>query len=241
MMLLCIDCGNTRIKWGMHDGQHWLVQGAVGLREVDALASVLATQPCPSWIVACNVANEETVAAIELMARNRGLPVNWTASCARQCGVTNAYEDPAQLGADRWAALIGARHVHGGACVVVNAGTATTVDVLDAAGIFQGGLILPGIDLMRSALARDTARLTLATGHFTPLPRNTADAIVSGSLSATLGAIARMFAHVAVVPGAKCVLSGGAAGSLQALLDMPLCRVDNLVLEGLVQIAMQTE
>ncbi|MDD5176923.1 MAG: type III pantothenate kinase [Sterolibacterium sp.] len=240
-MLLCIDCGNTRIKWGFHDGQVWLVQGVLGVNEVDRLAQVFAGQPRPARAVACNVASEMTGAAVEAIVNELGLSLLWVKSSAEQCGVTNSYDDPTQLGADRWAALIGAKQVHGGACLVVNAGTATTIDILDGEGVFQGGLILPGINLMRSALASDTARLPFASGHFSLLPRNTADAIVSGSLLATTGAITRMFEHIAPTPGAKCLLSGGAAGFLKPLLNMPLHHVDNLVLEGLACIIVQAK
>ena len=75
--------------------------------------------------------------------------------------------------------------------------------------------------------------LPFADGRFELLPRRTADAIVSGCLHAQLGAIERMFRLVASQPGAVCLLNGGAAVSLAPLLEIPLRRVDNLVLEGL--------
>jgi hypothetical protein len=89
----------------------------------------------------------------------------WAKSQSAQHGVRNLYErPPEQLGADRWAALIGARALLGSTCLVVCAGTATTIDRLDASGLFRGGLILPGYDLMRAALAANTAQLPLAEG-----------------------------------------------------------------------------
>ena len=157
---------------------------------------------------------------------------------AEQCGVKNGYQDPAQLGADRWAGLIGAHRLHEGACLVVNAGTATTIDVLDAGGVFQGGVILPGVYLMRRALAGNTAQLLLTAGEYKALPRNTADAIASGCLLASAAAIERMFVRVSGQSGAVCLLSGGAADSLSPLLDIPLLRIDNLVLEGLACIGL---
>jgi type III pantothenate kinase len=122
---------------------------------------------------------------------------------------------------------------------VVMAGTATTIDVLDAAGHFRGGLILPGLDLMRKSLARNTAGLPEARGAYRDLPTNTDDAIVSGALHATLGAIERMAEQVCRPASADfCVLlSGGAADMLAPHLDLPLQRVDNLVLEGLARVA----
>ena len=153
-----------------------------------------------------------------------------------QCGVRNLYDNPAQLGADRWAALIGARTLHAGACLVVCAGTATTVDVLDDEGNFQGGLILPGVALMVRALAGNTAQLPLAEGKFAGLPRNTADAIVSGCLHAQAGAIERMFEQVVAYAEATCLVGGGAAAQLCDLLRIPTRQVDTLVLEGLARI-----
>ena len=122
-----------------------------------------------------------------------------------------------------------------GACLVVCAGTATTVDLLGADGEFRGGLIFPGFDLMRAALARDTAQLPLAEGEYRPLPRNTRDAIFSGCLHAQAGAIERMFATLAGAPGALCLLTGGGAARLAPHLNIPLQLTDNLILDGLLR------
>ena len=236
-MLLCIDCGNTRLKWGLHDGRQWLKQAALPLDELYRLQREFAGLPRPSKVFACSVAGDEARGAVESTVVALGLTVTWLSSQAKQCGVTNTYAIPAQLGADRWAALIGARHLFQGDCLVVNAGTATTIDVLDRNGVFQGGLILPGITLMRASLALNTARLPLADGEYQPLPRNTADAIASGALLATAGAIARMYAHLAAGEGSTCLLTGGAAAALLPLLEVPWRAVDQLVLEGLKRIA----
>lgn len=236
-MLLCLDSGNTRLKWGLRDAGCWQASGALAQAHIAMLPGTLAAIPHPDRIVACNVAGDDARSVIERLAGNMGMTVEWAISRAEQCGVQNGYADPAQLGADRWAALIGAHGLHGGACLVVNAGTATTIDVLDGSGMFRGGLILPGVDLMRASLARNTARLPLAVGAFSPLPRNTADAIASGSLLATAGAIDRMFDGIAAESDAICLLSGGAAGNVAALLDIPVRHIENLVLEGLARCA----
>lgn len=237
MTLLCLDCGNTRLKWGLNQNDRWLEQGALPLTEIRRLPETLSPLPRPERAIACNVAGALAGEAIAAVAEALAAPLSWARSRAEQCGVRNSYDVPSSLGADRWAALIGARSVHRGACLVVNAGTATTIDVLDAKSVFRGGLILPGIDLMRAVLAGNTAQLPLAAGVFRDLPRNTADAIASGSLQATAGAIERMFARLSGQAGAICLLSGGAAENLAPLLDIPLLRIDNLVLEGLVQLA----
>jgi type III pantothenate kinase len=175
---------------------------------------------------------------IEALAAGLGRPLDWLTSSAAACGVSNGYDNPGQLGADRWAALIGARSLHAGAAIVVMAGTATTIDALDGDGRFRGGLILPGLALMRAALARNTADLPHAAGHYRPLPTNTDDAIVSGAIHATLGAIERMRATLGM--DTLCLLSGGAAGKLAPHLELPLRQVDNLVLEGLARYSRTT-
>jgi len=121
--------------------------------------------------------------------------------------------------------------------VVACAGTASPVDRLDAAGVFAGGLILPGFDLMRAALARNTAQLPLAEGVFCAQPRNTVDAIVSGCLQAQLGAVERMFQEIADEADACCLLTGGSARRLAAHLKIPFQLMDNLILDGLLRFA----
>lgn len=227
-MILCLDAGNTRLKYGLFDGSGWRGQGALAHDAFDNLRAQLPARP--TRIVACNVAGDAVRRRIEALSARLGLPLDWLTSSAAACGVRNGYDRPQQLGADRWAALIGARALHAGACVVVMAGTATTIDVLDDTGQFRGGLILPGLALMRTALARNTADLPHAAGHYRAQPTNTDDAIVSGALHATLGAIARMRADAAL-----CLLSGGAAGELAPHLGLPCRLVDNLVLEGLAR------
>lgn len=232
-MDLLLDAGNTRLKWGLWGAAGWHGQGAIALAALDELAGVLAAAGPVRRVLGANVAGAEVAARLAGLLAARSLEPEWIRPVESAFGVHNRYLDPSRLGADRWAALIGARALHGAAALVVTSGTATTADVLDGEGVFQGGVILPGLDLMRSSLARDTAQLPFADGRFEPLPRRTADAIVSGCLHAQLGAIERMFRLVASQPGAVCLLNGGAAVSLAPLLEIPLRRVDNLVLEGL--------
>lgn len=234
-MILAIDCGNTRLKWGVHDGARWIAQGSLDYAGLPGLADLIRAQPRVSRAVVCNVAGPQVGDAVLEALTSLGVPLVRAQSQSAQYGVRNLYGHPEQLGADRWAALIGARTLHGGACLVVCAGTATTVDVLDAEGCFQGGLILPGVELMRRALAANTAQLPLADGEFSGLPRNTADAIISGCLLAQAGAVERMFEQVADRQDANCLVGGGAAGQFFDLLRIPKLRVDNLVLEGLAR------
>jgi type III pantothenate kinase len=237
-MILLIDAGNTRIKWRLFanaSAPAVLDEGALGHDGIDALGQLRTRHPGPLRAVGSNVAG---AAMADRITTALGVDaVEWLRPAPQACGVRNLYDNPAQLGADRWAALIGARHTHPQACLVVTAGTATTVDLLSANGDFLGGLILPGVDLMQASLARGTAQLPLAGGRFMPQPRCTVDAIRSGCLHAQAGAVERMFRQIAAEPGALCLLGGGAADSFADLLDIPLRRVDNLVLCGLAVVA----
>ena len=244
-MILAIDCGNSRLKWGLRTGglhtegassDAWLAQGIVEYVDIASLVDLLRAQPRAQRAVVANVAGEKIMALVRDTLALLEIPAMWVQSQVEQCGVKNFYETPTQLGADRWAALIGARQQHSAACLVVCCGTATTMDVLDADGNFQGGLILPGVDLMLQALAHNTAQLPYADGKFTGLPRNTADAIVSGCLHAQVGAVERMYAQVADLPEALCIVSGGGADKVFDLLRMPKRHIASLVLIGLVQI-----
>ena len=234
-MIVAIDAGNTRIKWGVFDGEQWIAQGALPTKDAAQIAGVSKKWPADARIIACNVAGKGIESTINASLAPNRAPALWLHATAEACGVRNSYSQPESLGADRWAALIGARRLTADNCLVVCAGTATTVDWLDAEGCFRGGLILPGFELMRTSLAHNTVQLPLADGQFSLEPRNTRDAIVSGCLNAQIGAIERAFSGISSDPAALCLITGGAAQCLAPHLNIPFKLVENLILEGLVR------
>jgi type III pantothenate kinase len=238
-VILAIDAGNSRVKWGWHDGRAWSSLATVSLIEFAAanhdINPFAATHENPERIVISNVAGEGAHQLIVNWTSVFDAEPFWLTGEAERCGVRSRYERPSKLGADRWAALIAARALHAGACLVVNAGTATTADVLSAEGEFLGGVILPGVDLMRFVLHEHTGRLPLEEGRFERMPRNTVDAIESGCRHAQAGAVERMYRLAG--ESAACLVSGGAGRELAALLGFPSRYVENLVLEGLARIA----
>src|SRR6266851_7168267 len=234
-MILAVDCGNSRLKWGLHENGGWRQTGTMPVSELARLEKTWKRFAPADQVIVANVAGRSVRKKLETLFARRSMVPTWVKAKRRECGVTNGYGRPDRLGADRWAALIGAWSILRGPCLVVTAGTATTADVLRGDGTFAGGAILPGLELMKRSLARHTAELPLAKGRFSIPPRNTADAIETGCLLAQAGAIERMFA--AMEPGAACLLAGGAAGRIARHLSIPARLVDNLVLEGLVRIA----
>jgi type III pantothenate kinase len=170
------------------------------------------------------------------------VPMEWFASAPVLGGLRNNYRNPAQLGCDRFASAIGAHALFPGKpLIVATCGTATTLDAVTADGVFLGGMILPGLGLMATSLARNTAQLPQVAQHIAiskPFADNTDDAIVSGCIAAQVGAIERAVAAHAMQSGTvQCVLSGGAAAMIAPYLSIPHDRVDNLVLIGLQTVA----
>ncbi|KAB8043110.1 type III pantothenate kinase [Janthinobacterium aquaticum] len=233
-MLLLIDAGNTRIKWALAAPSaasgHWLASGAVTHEQLGTLAGAWQRLPI-STVLLSNVAGETIGTRLRAM-----LPVapHDFRSQPALAGVRNGYREPAQLGCDRFAAAIGAHALAPGQAVIVaNCGTATTIDAVTADGVFLGGMILPGLGLMASSLAKNTALLP-QIADAAPLPAgfadNTADAILSGCLAAQAGAIERA---VRMHGAGACLLSGGAAPRIAQALALPFRLVDNIVMIGL--------
>lgn len=237
-MLLLIDAGNSFVKWAYHDGGAWLHQRRAAL--VDFCADPLAhLDKIPAHVAISNVAGTTLQTVL-----TRNLPdctLHWVKAKAQSCGVRNQYEMPAQLGSDRWAALIAAHAISVSPCLVVSVGTAMTVDMLSESGVFLGGLIMPGPQLMRDALAQGTNAIQVPSGHINALPVNTADAVETGVVYALIGAIERAAAGFDKKQPGKvgCILTGGAANLIAPHLNRPYQLVDNLVLEGLLLIAQE--
>lgn len=234
--MLLFDAGNSRCKWAWVDSGIWLRQGVLGNTDTVAwqeLKNTFAKLEAPQKILVSNVAGASMEQCLRDLCSVWPSAVEVITAQAAQCGVRNSYERAAQLGSDRWAALVAARQRVHGACLVVSCGTATTVDALSETGEFLGGLILPGMELMQSSLLDNTAQLGMKNGAVRDFPCNTADAIASGAMRATTGAIQHQYSLLAPQRGAHCILTGGAATSLMPHLGLAAEQVDNLVLHGM--------
>lgn len=231
--MLLLDVGNSRCKWARVENGVWLQQGVADNAHWPALCKTLSELDPPRLVRISNVAGEVMAGRLREFFAGWPCEVQFALAQSEQCGVRNLYEQAAQLGSDRWLALVASWDRVRGACLVVNFGTATTIDALSANAEFLGGLILPGIELMRSSLASKAAQLGTASGQLSEFPRNTADAISSGVMRATIGAVRQQYALLAVRQEIPCVISGGAAATIQPHLGLPCELMDNLVLHGL--------
>ena len=236
MTRLLIDAGNTYIKLARVTGDHW--SPVISLPTGHARELNFAEYGAVRKVWVSNVAGEKVAQQITRACAECGLPSQFIEAKDEQCGVRNGYELPCQLGSDRWAALIAAWHHVGGACLVVNSGTATTIDTLSGEGEFIGGLILPGIELMQRSLAFATTLPEFDQSVYTDFPRNTADALYSGAIQASCGAIQRQHE---LLDAAPVLLGGGAAHLLMPHLALQVEMMGNLVLQGLLLIAKEVD
>lgn len=249
MSFLALDVGNTRLKWALYDspqpGATLMAHGAEFLENIDKLAEgPWSDLPEPSQILGCIVAGDAIRRRVSAQLELWDTPPQWVVSSAAEAGLTNGYDHPTRLGADRWVAMIGARHrmlARGEhrPLVVVMVGTAVTVEAIDMDGRFLGGIIIPGHGIMLRALESGTAGLHVPTGDVVDFPTNTSDALTSGGTFAIAGAVERMIQHVTKHCGATpvCIMTGGAGWKMAPSMSVPFELVDSLIFDGLLEIA----
>ena len=249
MTFLALDVGNTRLKWAQYDapvvGARLLAQGAVFLENIDKLAEgEWASLPVPTQILGSIVAGDAIKRRVAEQVELWDVVPRWVVSSAQEAGLTNGYDHPSRLGADRWVAMIGAHHrlLSRGIkkpCIVVMIGTAVTVEAIDATGKFLGGIILPGHGIMLRALESGTAGLHVPTGEVCDFPTNTSDALTSGGTFAIAGAVQRMVEnitrHCGEVP--ECIMTGGAGWKVAPNMSVKFELVEGLIFDGLLEIA----
>lgn len=171
---LLVDVGNSRVKWAFGTADGFIAVGEARHNEAGGFRAMFDAGHSPGEIRVANVAGAKAGAGLAASLRERfGVTPVLARSAVSGAGVRNGYSDPAQLGVDRWLAICAAYARYRTRLCVVDAGTATTIDIVDSGGEHQGGLIMPGIALMQSALlgsTGDLARLAAESGSRTALP-----------------------------------------------------------------------
>lgn len=241
-MNLLLDIGNTNLRWATYDaGQLGAVEtlrhsGGVPL---DLLAA-WETHPAPERILVSNVGGAGVADALRRVTHAYwGLEPETVCTQAEHNGVRIAYADPTRFGVDRWLTLIAAHAESQQATLIVDAGTAATFDLLLADGRHLGGLILPGIEMMRTSLLAGTQIPRIESEPVgDPWATDTGAAVAAGSVQA-LGALAsRLYDRLADESGTvPCLLlTGGDAQRLRLALDRPVTEIPDLVLRGLARL-----
>lgn len=247
-MILLLDAGNSRLKWALLRNGQFEHGGALEhtqtpLKELATAAWSELDKPEGIWVA--NVAGETLRRSLNAWVRRRWklAPVYVTAS-AEQCGIRNAYAQPQCLGVDRWLALLAARERYTGPLCIVDCGTALTFDLLAADNRHLGGLIVPGLQLMRDALAERSEAIRTGIEQAKAeqvafLGSNTGTAVTGGTLYAVVATIDRILGDLKAEVGRNlhCILTGGDATRLLPLLACKAQHEPDLVLYGLARLA----
>lgn len=236
-MNLLIDMGNTRLKWAIEKaGQVMAGLPLVNSRiNRDELAGLWGNIHWPSRLVISCVSANQLLELVQSVALELWPDVDiiLVKSQAQAFGVTNAYQQPEKLGVDRWLALIAVWRKYQSPACIVDCGTAITVDLIDADGKHQGGLISPGLTLMKKSLGQGTGALPFSeTSHAFALANYTEAAIYSGTLMAALGLIEHVLATQP--KNVKLILTGGDAELIAGKLGISSIVEPDLVLHGLL-------
>jgi type III pantothenate kinase len=242
-VILLADVGNSRIKWVSCEQGEFQARGRAAHGEeswAELAARLWAELPRPARVVIVSVAGPKVRAALAAWIRQTwAIEAEFVVSTAAACGIRNAYAEPERLGADRWVAMIAARTLLGPrTCYVVDCGTAVTIDALAADGQHLGGVIVPGMRLMREALYRETRQIPPEAGEARLFGQSTRDCVWGGALYAVASAIDgitdRMIASHG--PGAR-LLTGGATGVVWPHLRGDYRLEPDLIFTGLRVIA----
>ena len=237
MIILELDIGNSRIKWRATDttkGAAVKVGEAAGLQELKTNLSEVK----PDAVRLCSVRGKTFTSSVcQWFKDSWGIEALEAKVERSSGGVTNNYEDLSQLGIDRWLAMLAAYQLAGSTCVIVDSGTALTLDILAEDGCHEGGYILPGLKLMAVSLESNTGiHLSEELPVATPEPGHSTDeAVIIGNLTALLSLVKQVLQSVAEQnPSVKLFLSGGDAELLNKHIPFENKQlVRSLVLEGL--------
>lgn len=247
-MILVIDVGNTRLKWAWLTSTGLSDQQAIVHREATPdlwTAALFQSGQTPTRVLASNVAGPAMAKTItQLSKKIFRVEVEFVTAAPEFHGLVNGYQNPLLLGADRWLALIGAWTTARSALCVVDAGTAVKVDSVDAQGQHLGGLIAPGIHMMREALLNKTGDIAKAAEQSTPsmagvLANNTLGAVSRGAVFALSGMADRAAEIIEQSTGERprLFITGGDAGLISGSMRAHGEIVPDLVLQGLAVIA----
>ena len=239
-MKLLIDSGNSRLKWALLDAKGHLTTFAIinqNLTRTQLIAEWSAYL-LPELVLISSVASNTLLSLLTEVITDLwpNVQISVVKTQAQAYGVSNAYKEANRLGVDRWLAVIAAHHYYPGDSCIVDCGTAITVDVINADGTHQGGLISPGLVLMKKALAQDTASLPYDSTSFpVGLANTTGAGIYNGTLYAAVGLIERVLRQQPTET--QLIMTGGDAELIAAQLTIPLVIDANLVFKGLAIIA----
>jgi type III pantothenate kinase len=238
-VILELDCGNTRVKWRLRDDARIVMRGMFLTAEGfhPSIGAELASVKIERVLIGSVLTDDYARKLAAWSIDNLGLNPQFAVSEPRCNGVVNGYQQPEKLGVDRWLAILAAKAKNPSACVVVDCGSAITVDLVTSQGEHLGGYIAPGLRLMRDALGMKTAAIKLGQIGYpeNDFPgRNTVVAIKSAELAMIVGLVdhAKAVLRNYDAQNACLLVTGGDGEWLVSMLKYGVYQED-LVLDGL--------
>jgi type III pantothenate kinase len=242
--MILLDCGNSSAKAQYRADGRLLASFATGYSGdwCARLGGWLDGLPAKRCVLASVLDASRQRPLDACLDARFGNAVTRCVSERERCGVVNAYEEPGRLGVDRWLALLGAASLVDGDCLVIDAGSAITLDLLRADGRHLGGAILPGINTSRERFRQifghidfDDPRIAENAG-----PGSSTEAAIQ--IDYPLDSIQRLRELVSdwlprLESGATIILTGGDAARVQNALERPARIVPGLVFLGLARLA----
>lgn len=233
-MILTIDIGNTYIKFKAWQAGVPVHSGRFLEDELEKLPGLVSGGELQGILFASvgSMVAEDKIAALFPGTRCQKI-----ISAKEFCGVTNGYEEPSRLGVDRWLAIIEA-YYHSGkkSCLVLDLGTALTLDVIDSAGMHMGGYIVPGLRMMRDALQLSTQQVRFAAGKGLRLGYgvNTAEAVENGTFSMIVAWLnSEVDEFLRRFPDGTVYLTGGMSSAIKGCIRHSVIHHEDLVLDAL--------
>lgn len=232
---LQMDVGNSSAKWRLVNDGCVVARGKYSADDDRSRQLLLACTDQPGQIWISSVAAPEAESALAAMLLDMWGVEPWFARTrARSGSLLNSYEDASRMGVDRWLVMLAARQRGAERFCVIDAGSALTIDLVDASGQHEGGYIIPGPALMERALLLDTDRVRFEeqVGYGLSPGSSTAEAVRHGIALAQAGAVALAIDRVAMAP-LSLFFCGGGGELLMDLLDRGGNYEPDLVFEGL--------
>ncbi|WP_305907723.1 type III pantothenate kinase [Methylomarinum sp. Ch1-1] len=236
-MKLLLDLGNSRLKWGIERDDDVRFQGSLDYRSEDFVEQIRQTWQRfdqPGTLAVSSVGGHQPVEKLLRLAQQLwpDIVIIRASSSRHACGVTNAYRQAEKLGVDRWLNLLAMHHYYPGAACVIDCGTAITVDFLNRQGQHLGGLISPGLRLMKRSLQRGTAQLPFSEqDKVAGLAADTEAAIYNGTLYAAAGLVEHVLSRQQL--SGDVIMTGGDASLIAENLSIKTIIEPDMVLKGL--------
>lgn len=236
-MNILIDIGNTRIKWGVDENGTIKSGNFIDYKQTDFRQQIkqqwLQLKSPDKLAISSVSAKHISLQLIEIAKTIwPDIKVVMAKSSANAYSVTNAYKNTEKLGVDRWLGLIALLHYYPESSCIVDCGTAITIDFLGDNGLHLGGLISPGLQLMKQSLYQGTENLSLNGQNFSEgLGNTTGSAIFTGTLYAAAGLIEKAINNYSAFK--TLVMTGGDAELLSKHIKFESIIEPHFVLKGL--------